>query len=147
MIRYALRCAGCAAEFEAWFASSAAYQEQSDRGLVACAECGARTVEKQIMAPAVSGTTKRAARPDVPPEKLRAFVESARKHVSENFDYVGDRFAAEARAMYYGESEERAIWGETTVQEAKDLADEGVPAAPLPAPLAPKPPKSNDRLN
>lgn len=147
MIRYALRCTSCAAEFEAWFASSSAYDAQQEKGLVSCAECAAPTVEKQIMAPAVSGTRKRSSEPDIPPEQLRAFVEKARQHVSDNFDYVGDKFASEARAMYYGETEDRAIWGETTATEAKELADEGVPAAPLPAPLAPKPPNSDDTLN
>ncbi len=60
-----------------------------------------------------------------------------RSHIAENFDYVGDRFATEARAMHAGAKPERAIYGETTPQEATELKDEGVPCAPLPDPLVP----------
>ena len=69
----------------------------------------------------------------------------AREHVSQNFDYVGEDFAEEARAIYYGEQDHRPIWGETTPEEREALAEEGIPAMPLPAPFAPKPPKSAKR--
>lgn len=140
MIRYALACQGCDHEFEAWFASSEAYDKQAKRKLVACPECDGHDVVKQIMAPRVVGTRRTGAAPD--PEKLMAeFAAKARKHVAENFDYVGDGFAEEARAMYYGEQDDRPIWGETTAEEREALKKEGVQALPLPAPFAPKPPK------
>jgi hypothetical protein len=65
--------------------------------------------------------------------------------VSRNFDYVGDGFAEEARAIYYGAQEGRPIWGETTAEEREALAEEGIAAVPLPAPFAPKPPKTAKR--
>lgn len=140
MIRYALVCYGCDHEFEAWFASSDAYDRQAARKLVTCPACDGPDVAKQIMAPAVKGTKRKAAAPD--PEKLMAeFAARARQHVAENFDYVGDSFAEEARAMYYGEQDDRPIWGETTAEERAELTEEGVQALPLPAPFAPKPPK------
>ncbi len=140
MIRYALVCQGCDHEFEAWFASSDAYDRQEKRKLVTCPACDGPDVAKQIMAPAVKGTKRKAAAPD--PEKLMAeFAAKARQHVAENFDYVGDGFAEEARAMYYGEQDDRPIWGETTAEERAELKEEGVQALPLPAPFAPKPPK------
>ncbi len=143
MIRYALICHDCAAEFEAWFASSEGYDDQSGRGLVTCAVCGGSHVGKQIMAPAVSGTKKSAG--GDPAEALAHKVaEAARQHVADNFDYVGRDFAHEARAMYYGDVEERPIWGATTVDEAKALKDEGVPASPLPAPFVPERPREPD---
>lgn len=77
----------------------------------------------------------------------REFIEKARDHVANNFDYVGDSFADEARSMYYGETDSRPIWGETTAEESQALREEGVPAAPLPAALAPRPPKSDKQLN
>jgi hypothetical protein len=52
--------------------------------------------------------------------------------VETNFDYVGDRFAAEARAIHEGASEERGIYGEATPAEVKALVADGVPVAPLP---------------
>ncbi|MEX1250546.1 MAG: DUF1178 family protein [Hyphomonas sp.] len=144
MIRYALACHGCDHGFEAWFASSDAYDRQAKRRQVACPQCGGRDVAKQIMAPAVKTTKGKAAAPD--PEKLMAeFAAKARDHVAENFDYVGGDFADEARAMYYGETDDRPIWGETTPEERAALKEEGVPALPLPAPFAPKPPRRKDR--
>ena len=140
MIRYALACGDCEHEFEAWFASSDAFDRQAKRELVACPDCDGRKVSKQIMAPAVKTTKGKAAAPD--PEKAFAeFAAKARAHVAENFDYVGDGFAEEARAMYYGETDDRPIWGETTADEREALKEEGVQAMPLPAPFAPKPPK------
>ena len=140
MIRYALACGDCEHEFEAWFASSDAFDRQAKRKLVACPDCDGRKVSKQIMAPAVKRTKGKAAAPD--PEKAFAeFAAKARAHVAENFDYVGDGFAEEARAMYYGETDDRPIWGETTAEEREALKEEGVQAMPLPAPFAPKPPK------
>lgn len=136
MIRYALCCRDCDAEFEAWFASSDAYDTQSDAGQVTCPSCGSCHTAKQIMAPAISTAHTRTV-----PEKLKDFAAKARRHVAENYDYVGDNFASEARAMYYGETDERPIWGRTRPEDAKALAEEGVPAVPLPKPLAPTPPK------
>jgi len=63
-----------------------------------------------------------------------------REHIKENFDYVGDKFADEARKMHSGEADERAIYGEATPEEARALAEEGVPASPLPPELAPNTP-------
>jgi hypothetical protein len=34
--------------------------------------------------------------------------------------------------MHYGEAEARSIYGEASVEEAKALHDEGIPAVPLP---------------
>ena len=45
---------------------------------------------------------------------------------------VGENFPSEARAMHYGEKEEKPIIGKATMDEAKDLAEEGVPFIPLP---------------
>ena len=55
-----------------------------------------------------------------------------RKHVEQNSDYVGGRFASEARAMHEGSAPERAIYGEARPDEARALIEDGVPVAPLP---------------
>ena len=49
---------------------------------------------------------------------------------------VGDRFAAEARKMHYGEAEERGIRGRATREEARDLLEEGISVFSLPLPPA-----------
>ncbi len=134
MIRYDLRCAN-GDEFEAWFGSMADYDKQAEAGLVECPHCGSKHVEKAPMAPAVvTGRSK-----DAQKERAVAMAMAAkvREHIKDNFDYVGDKFADEARKMHAGESEERAIWGEATPEEARELAEEGIQAAPLPPELAP----------
>jgi len=133
MIKYALTCDDDHA-FEGWFGSSSDYDDQSGRGLIECPMCGSPDVRKQIMAPAVSGTKTRGG-PDVPPQMRGMMMEAlskVRAHVEENFDYVGDTFAREARAIHEGKSEERGIYGEATPAEVKKLAEDGVPVTPLP---------------
>jgi len=143
MIRYALQCDG-GHEFEAWFGASADYDDQSARGLVECPVCGSHAVSKQIMAPAVAGTRKSAAAPD--PAKLQGMMmqvaREVRSHVEQNFDYVGDAFAREARDIHEGRSEKREIYGEATTAEVRKLKEDGVPCAPLP-PAPPDPAKLN----
>ena len=51
--------------------------------------------------------------------------------------WVGEKFAENARAMHYGESDAEAIHGETSVEEAENLMEEGIEVAPLPFPISP----------
>ena len=139
MIRYALLCEH-EHPFEAWFGSSDDYDAQAERGLVECPMCGSQLIRKQIMAPAVAGT--KASRSAPPPEMQAMMMEAAtrvRKHVEENFDYVGDRFAREARDIHEGVSEDRGIYGEATPREVRELVEDGVPVAPVPGAPRPKP--------
>lgn len=142
MIRYALHCQA-EHPFEAWFGSSADYDTQAERGLIECPFCGSREVKKQIMAPAVAGTKKRAA-----PEQLRAMMmeaaAAARNKIEAEFDYVGDSFAREARDIHDGVAPDRAIYGEATPAEARALMEDGVNVAPLPPALTPR---RKDQLN
>lgn len=142
MIKYALQC-DQTHEFEGWFGSSADYDDQSARGLVECPVCGSHGVSKQIMAPAVAGTKAQRAAPAPDPkmrEMMMAAMGEVRRHVEDNFDYVGDAFAKEARAIHEGKSEERGIYGEASPSEVKALVEDGVRVAPLP----PGPPKKTE---
>jgi hypothetical protein len=138
MIRYALSC-DHGHDFEGWFGSSADYDDQQARGLLACPVCDTQSVRKQIMAPAVTGTRRTVREPE--PARMQAMMMEAagriRAHVEANFDDVGDSFATEARAIHEGRSEERGIYGHATPTEVRDLVEDGVPIAPLP----PEPPK------
>ena len=144
MIRYALQC-DAAHGFEAWFGSSSDYDDQSARGLVECPYCGSRGVTKQIMAPAVAGTKRDAPSPEAAARVRTMMTDMAREvrsHVERNFDYVGDTFADEARAIHEGASEKREIYGEASPAEVKALKADGIPCAPLPQ-LPPDPSKVN----
>ena len=145
MIRYALECRDCEAEFEAWFASSSAFETQRDRHLIACTGCSGVNGRKQVMAPSVRPSEKSGA--SDPERVFGKLAAKARQHISENYDYVGDGFAEEARSMYYGEREHKPIWGETTQEERDALKEEGVPAAPLPPAFVPPKRNPKTRLN
>lgn len=136
MIRYDLKCDN-GDEFEAWFGSIADYDKQAAAGLVECPHCGSKHVEKAPMAPAVRTSRSVEARKER--AVAMAMAAKVREHIKDNFDYVGDKFADEARKIHSGETEDRAIWGEVTPDEARALEEEGVPAAPLPPELAPTP--------
>jgi hypothetical protein len=138
MIRYDLRC-DKGDEFEAWFGSIADYDKQAKAGLVECPHCGSKHVSKAPMAPAVQTSRSKETRKER--AVAMAMAAKVREHIKENFDYVGDTFADEARKMHAGEAEERAIWGEATPEEAQALEDEGIPASALPPELAPTQPK------
>jgi len=143
MIKYALACDE-AHEFEGWFAASSDFDTQSERGLIECPVCSSHNVSKQIMAPSVAGTKKRGEPVTATPGAKQAMMMEAmarvRAHVEDTFDYVGDTFAREARAIHEGKSEDRGIYGEATPAEVKGLVEDGVPVAALPA----APPKKNN---
>ena len=130
MIRYNLRCADGHA-FEAWFRSSAAFDEQRAAARVLCAVCGSAEVEKAPMAPSVRGG--REAQPlSRPASPAEAALAKLRRHIERTSDYVGPDFAAEARRIHEGEAEKRAIWGEASREDARALKDDGIPVAPIP---------------
>ena len=133
MIVYNLRC-DKNHEFEAWFASSSAYDEQAATGKVVCPMCASHKVEKAPMAPALSGAKKSSLNADEV-KKMRQFMTGMRKYVKDNAEYVGKSFPDEARKIHYGETEERQIYGEASLDEAKELIEEGVDVMPLPPDL------------
>jgi hypothetical protein len=148
MIKYALAC-DKGHTFESWFADSAAYDKQAKRGLVTCPVCNSAKVEKAIMAPRLSGTRKRAKAQGVeaapvadkapvavmsPMEmELRSKLKELREHIVKNADNVGEKFPEEARKMHYGETEHRSIYGVASLDDAKELAEEGIDVHPIPA--------------
>lgn len=143
MIQYALKCQE-GHQFDSWFQNADAFDKLRQAGMVTCAVCGSSKVEKAIMAPrvrparsAVSQTSAVAEQPNPTPlSEPASAAEQAlaelKKQVEENSDYVGTKFAEEARAIHTGDAPERAIYGEANAEEAKSLIEDGVPVAPLP---------------
>jgi hypothetical protein len=121
-------------EFEGWFRDSAAFDGQQKQGTLLCPTCNSRQVDKAIMAPALSGM-RDAGKDRDEAKRQRQFMTGLRKYVQENADYVGPNFAEEARKIHYGEAVERHIYGETSLEEARELLEEGVDVAPLPPDL------------
>ena len=136
MIVYELICSK-EHRFETWFPNSAAYDKQRQAKVVECPFCGDVAVRKAPMAPALakSGRGEREAG-DPAQDAAKRMTETAqklRRYVEENCDYVGDRFAEEARRIHHGETEARGIYGEASDQEAKRLDDEGIAVQRIPS--------------
>jgi hypothetical protein len=136
MIRYSLVCPETH-EFEAWFAGSDAYEAQRAAGKVACPVCGSTSVDKALMAPAVSTSRRKdsvrlSANMPESPKDVVALMRKLRQHITENAENVGPRFAEEARKIHYDEAEKRGIYGEASPDEARALIEEGIEFHPLP---------------
>jgi hypothetical protein len=134
LIRFSLIC-DHDHEFEAWFRSNDDFDRQKKRGFVDCPTCGSTKVEKALMAPAVSTGRKQekiALAMNEMQKKAMAEMKALSEKIRENADYVGDKFAEEARKIHFGETEARGIYGEATLDEAKSLAEDGVGFMPIP---------------
>jgi hypothetical protein len=86
------------------------------------------------MAPYVAkGWTEPAApAPAAERPKTYALLRKLRAELTANPDYVGPKFPEEARKIHFDEAPARAIHGEASLEEARELNDEGVPVFPLP---------------
>ena len=142
MIVFDLRCANDHV-FEAWFGSSDAFEEQRGRGLLSCPICSDGDIGKAVMAPNIPAKGNRQSAPsaDEPtPAAMKAAIRAlaeAQARALEKSEWVGSAFADRARAMHLGEADQAPIHGQATLGEARALAEEGVPIAPLPFPVPP----------
>jgi hypothetical protein len=133
--------------FEGWFASEDDFQDQLARGLLECPLCGDKAIAKLPSAPRLnlSGAASEAPpahgeaaanAPALPPpmEAMQtAWLDMVRRVMAQTED-VGQRFAEEARRIHYGEADERAIRGQATREQTRELLDEGIAVLPLPLP-------------
>ena len=145
MIVFDLQCSRQNHVFEAWFGSTADYESQRERGLVACPMCGDQQVDKAVMAPRVgpkgnqqsvqdASSQMVAAAPGETKEMLRALAEMQRQILAQS-DYVGEQFADEARSIHLGEAPARSIYGKATADQTRSLLEDGIAVAPLPLPV------------
>ena len=139
MILYTMKCED-GHEFDSWFESAKAFDRLRDSGLVTYLVCGCPRVEKAVMAPKVmapkspsSPPAEKELRPlSGPVSSFEQKVRDLRKFVETNAEDVGTRFAEEARAIHDGDAPERSIYGKAQPDEARSLAEEGIPVLPLP---------------
>lgn len=129
MILFTLRCAS-GHEFEAWFRDGDSFEAQQQAGEITCPDCGNGKVEKALMAPNLGRSHKKG--PPLSPAQMRAALVELRRQVETNCDYVGERFAEEARKIHYGEVDAHGIYGEATKEESRELADEGISFGQIP---------------
>lgn len=148
MIVYDLECRDGGHRFEGWFGSSDDFAQQQVRGLVTCPQCGSAEVGKAVMAPAVGRKGNQVAQQPaqkaeamstakLPPQAVEMMKTLAKMQAKalESSRWVGESFAEDARAMHYGERDHENIHGQATIEEARDLLEEGIDVAPLPFPV------------
>ncbi len=129
MILFTLRCAA-GHEFEAWFRDGDGFAAQQKAGEICCPDCGDAQVEKALMAPNIGRSRDKT--PAMSPAQLRAALIELRRQVETNCDYVGQRFAEEARRIHYREVDPHGIYGEATSEESRELAEEGISFGRIP---------------
>ena len=123
MILFTLRCAH-GHEFEGWFRDGDGFEAQQKAGEIACPDCNDTSVEKSVMAPRL--VRSRESVPAMSPAQFRAGLIELRRQIETNCDYVGSRFAEEARRIHYGEIDAHSIYGEASEDESRELTDEGI---------------------
>ncbi|AQT46758.1 MULTISPECIES: DUF1178 family protein [Bartonella] len=133
MIRFSLHC-DKAHEFDGWFRNNDDFSNQKNSGLIRCPVCDSTNIEKTLMAPAISTSKKHEqVGMGLDPEQKR-MIEEMRKltrQVRKNAEYVGDRFAEEARRIHFKEVKQRPIYGEATGEDVSSLVEDGIPVMPL----------------
>ena len=126
MIKYRLICKNCDLNFESWFNSSLEFERLKKKDLLNCHVCESKDIEKTLMAPNLvksnlkSGDEKKLA-------KFRKKINEYQKFIKSNFEYVGENFTHEARAIHYNEKKSnKGIYGKASKEDVKELAEEGI---------------------
>ena len=130
MIVFNLNCSDCASSFEGWFENTNDYNKQIRKGLLTCPFCNSTQIKKGLMAPNVS--KKSNSKISKRNKSIASNVKKLKKIIEKEFDYVGDKFTEEAKKIKYGETKERAIYGEASIEQTKELMDEDIDVLPLP---------------
>ena len=130
MILYNLVCKSCNYNFEGWFDSSREFTKQKKQSLINCPSCESDKIEKALMTPNLN----RKSNSKIVKNKktIATNISKLKKIVEKNFDYVGDNFSEEAKKIKYGETKNRSIYGEATLEQTKELIDEEIVIVQLP---------------
>ena len=132
MIKYRLICKNCDLNFESWFNSSLEFERLKKKDLLNCHVCESKDIEKTLMAPNLvksnlkSDDEKKLA-------KFRKKINEYQKFIKSNFEYVGENFTHEARAIHYNEKKrDKGIYGKASKEDVKELAEEGIQTELIP---------------
>tara|TARA_B100000579_G_scaffold22279_1_gene15672 strand:- start:1261 stop:1689 length:429 start_codon:yes stop_codon:yes gene_type:complete len=135
MIKYKLVCKNCNFLFDSWFASSKEYEKLKIKNFLNCHKCNSKKVEKTLMAPKLINTssTKNLEKKDIKFNEIKNKIKEYQKFIKNNFEYVGDKFAYEARSLHYNKKKKKkGIYGTATKNEVRELEAEGVETELIP---------------
>jgi hypothetical protein len=137
MIKYNLECS-CGETFESWFQNSSEYEKLLKKNLINCYVCGSsKTVKKSIMAPSVATSKTSVTQKNTEQKKeflknVKSKIKELNDYVAKNAEYVGDKFVSEVRSIHYDKKQKRNIYGNATLEETKELQEEGIDVATIP---------------
>ena len=138
MIKYKLICKNCQETFDSWFASSKEYDKLKKKKLVNCHNCKSLNVEKNLMSPKLINKSLSSNNNEsdmLKFKKIRKTITEYQKFIKNNFDYVGENFAYEARSIHYDDNikkKSKGIYGTASKQDIKELKDEGIQTELIP---------------
>tara|TARA_Y100001958_G_scaffold153177_1_gene140317 strand:- start:321 stop:749 length:429 start_codon:yes stop_codon:yes gene_type:complete len=135
MIKYKLICKKCNLQFDSWFATSLEYEKLKKKRLLNCHECGSVDIEKTLMTPRLSNKSrdKNYHLNTLKYKKINQKLKEYKKFIKNNFDYVGENFAYEARSIHYNNKKKnKGIYGTASNKEIKELNEEGIKTEMVP---------------
>ena len=136
MIKYNLKCKKCNLIFDSWFATSKEYDKLKNKKLINCHSCGSIKVEKNLMAPKLISKNlrlKNEKKDLIKYQKMKKKNNEIQKLIKNNFNYVGENFAYEARSIHYNNKKKhKGIYGTASKQDLKELKEEGIDAQVVP---------------
>ena len=135
MIKYNLTCKKCNNLFDSWFPSSKEYEKLKNLKHINCPNCNSLRIEKSLMSPNVLSSKKKKSEITKNEKyvQVKNKIKEYQKFIKNNFEYVGENFAYEARSIYYNKKKKsKGIYGEATTDEVKELDEEGIKTEIIP---------------
>ena len=133
MIKYKLLCKNCSDSFESWFASSKEFERLKKSNLLQCLNCNSNKIDKSLMAPSIINKQKKNNKDTKKFLEIKNKLKEYKKFIKNNFDYVGDNFAYEARSIHYNnKKKQKGIYGKSSIKEVKELSEEGIEVETVP---------------
>ena len=133
MIKYLLNCKSCKLEFESWFASSKEFDKLKKLKLLNCQQCNSQKIEKSLMKPNLANSNFKRDKVYKNNKNVKKKLKEYQKFIKENFEYVGENFTYEARSIHYNKNKlKKNIYGKASIQDVKELKDEGIETSTLP---------------
>ena len=134
MIKYSLICKKCNITFESWFSSSKEFENLKRKKLLSCYSCNSLNVDKGLMAPRINKKNYNRDNKKLNRyKKIKKTIIEYQNFIKKNFEYVGENFAYEARAIHYNNKKrEKGIYGTVSKKDLKDLSEEGIDTQTIP---------------
>mgnify|MGYP001220591248 FL=1 len=133
MIKYLLNCKNCNLEFESWFASSKEFDKLKKLKLLNCQECNSKQIEKSLMRPNIANSKFKIENENNVNKKIKKKLIEYQNFIKQNFEYVGENFAYEARSIHFSKKKNKKnIYGKASINDVKELNDEGIETSSIP---------------